>query len=525
LRLFIFIFYIISVSAAWAQSNSPIEILRTNKLVYDATVGRYQRCIGNVLFKQDEIFMDCDSAWFYEDVNLVKAFGNVYIRQLDSFDLWGDYAVYDGNAKHIKIKDNVKLTDGKMLLYTDKLEYDIVPKIAYYNTYGRIENQKDTLRSKKGSYFSRTKIFYFKDEVILTNPEYSMESDTLDYHTVPQMAYFYGPTVIKSEENTINCNSGWYNTKTDQSQFSNGVTITGSENELYADSMLYNRKTGYGEAYRDIILIDTLEQVTIYGDTGYYQRFTQSTEIFGNPFATKLIDDDTLFLKAKYFMDYKDSSQQRLLMARRDVILYKIDIQAISDSLSYNFTDSTIGLFTEPILWSDNNQITGDTIIIHRNFEGIEYLDAYENGMIIEEDENGLFNQISGRFVKGLFKNNKLNSVDVKGNGRSIYYAKEDDKPQQYSGVNDIVCGNMLIRFDSAQKVENIVFYAKPEATFYPLEIFPDDKSKVPGFAWHLEKRPDRSDAVDERMIHNVVKPVLIIEEEQSDEIQVDVEP
>lgn len=492
LRFFYVFILVLNFLLGFAQSSSPIEILRTDRLVYDASVGRFQRCIGNVMFKQDEIFMNCDSAWFYEDVNIVKAYGNVYIRQQDSFDLWGRFAVYDGNAKHIKITDNVKLTDGKMVLNTDKLEYEINPKIAYYNTYGRIENQKDTLRSKFGSYHSRTKVFFFKNEVLLTNPEYSMESDTLDYHTKTQLAYFFGPTVIKSEENTINCNNGWYNTRSNQSQFSNGVTITGAENELFADSMLYDRNTGFGEAYKNIILTDTIEQVTIVGDTGYYQRFTQTTEIIGNPLATKMIDEDTMFLKADYLKDYRDTLGKRLLMAHKNVLLYKSDIQAVADSLSYAFNDSTMSLFQDPILWSDQNQITGDTIVIHRNFEGIQFLDAYFNGMIIEEDENGFYNQISGKFVKGLFRNNRLNEVDVNGNGRSIYYAKEDD-PKQYTGVNDIVCGSMLIRLDTAQKVDNIVFYQKPEATFYPVEKFPEDKSRVPGFSWQLDIRPIRS--------------------------------
>jgi len=41
------------------------------------------------------MFMDCDSAYFYEEINKVEAFGNIYIRQKDTVDLWGGYLEYD----------------------------------------------------------------------------------------------------------------------------------------------------------------------------------------------------------------------------------------------------------------------------------------------------------------------------------------------------------------------------------------------------------------------------------------------
>ena len=71
---------------AFAQNTSSvagktkIEIIGADELVYDQEIGRYQMCRGNVRFKQGNVYMDCDSARFYEDINKIEAFSNIYIR-------------------------------------------------------------------------------------------------------------------------------------------------------------------------------------------------------------------------------------------------------------------------------------------------------------------------------------------------------------------------------------------------------------------------------------------------------------
>ena len=477
-----------SQNTSSVAGKTKIEIIGADELVYDQEIGRYQMCRGNVRFKQGNVFMDCDSARFYEDINKIEAFSHIYIRQKDTLNLWGDYLEYDGDIRQAKVSKNVRLTDGKMKLTTSEINYDLVDKIGYYTTGGDIVNGEDKLYSQKGTYYSRTKEFFFKDSVKLTNPEYVMTSDTLKYNTVSKVATFFGPTYIHSEENVIFCNYGWYNTDKEISQFSKGAYIEGKQNKLLADSMMYYRSTGLGEAFGNLKLTDTVEQITITGEYGKYQRFTKTTLITGNPQAIKITDEDSLFLKADTLVDLADTSADRRLIAYRQVRLFKSDLQAVSDSLEYNFTDSTIGFYQNPILWTDSNQITGDTILVFRNADGIEKVQAFNNGFIVEKDVNGLYNQISGKTLDAFFVTGKINRIEVNGSGQSVYYAKEDST--QYSGVNDVVCGKMIIYIDTTNQVRTISFLDQPKATFYPLESFPSSKSRLPGFVWKASIRP-----------------------------------
>jgi lipopolysaccharide export system protein LptA len=501
----------LTVHAQKDTTNSKvIELIRADYSEFDADMIDAERIIGNVRFKQGELFMDCDSAYFYSKENRVEAFGNIYIRQKDTLNLWGDYLEYDGETRKAKVKDNVRVKDDQMELLTDKVEYDLNSKMAYYNTGGNITNGKDKLKSQIGRYYSRSKTFFFKDSVVLTNPEYKMISDTLQYNTEDKIAYFYGPTYIYSEENTIFCKNGWYNTNLNTSQFSQGASITGEENRIEADSMFYNRNTGIGQAFRNLKLTDTMEGVIIYGDYGRYHRFEKKTWISGNAVAIQYKGEDSLFLRADTLLDETDTAlDARNLYAYPNTLIYRSDVQGLADSLVYSFTDSTITLFKDPIMWTDSNQITGDTIIVLRKNNQLHRIFVRRNSFTVERESPMFYNQIVGRNTTSSFRDGQLFKVDVEGNGQSLYYAKEEDST--YSGVSWNVCSNMTIKIDS-NKVREITFYQKPEGTFYPINQLPSDKKRLKGFKWHANKRPDKSDfigRIEQGRKENVPEPEI----------------
>ena len=44
--------------------------------------------------------------------------------------------------------------------------------------------------------------------------------------------------------------------------------------------------------------------------------------------------------------------------------IFSKDLQAKCDSLSYSFQDSVIRLYKSPVLWSEENQLTSDSMAI-----------------------------------------------------------------------------------------------------------------------------------------------------------------
>ena len=85
---------------------------------------------GNVQFKQDSVFMFCDTAILKD--KMIEAKGRVAIVQEDSVKIFADYLHYNGYIGVATFLSNVVLESGKQKLFTDTLYYDTRSKIGRY---------------------------------------------------------------------------------------------------------------------------------------------------------------------------------------------------------------------------------------------------------------------------------------------------------------------------------------------------------------------------------------------------------
>src|SRR5690606_783909 len=368
---FSFILLIGSLTLVQAQSNK-IELLGASSLKFDKNLGLdAQRLIGNVRFKHKGALMYCDSAYLYNSSNSLDAFGNVRVVQGDTLTLLSDKLFYDGNTQYVKVRDHVTLNDQDMKLTTNTLDYDRRTGTAVFFDRGIITStQNDNeLVSCEGIYDSNNSFFYFRDSVVLENPRYRMETDTLNYGNISEIAYFKGPTFIYSDENIIYCENGWYDTQSDISQFNENAYLNNGNQILSGDSLWYSRNEGIGKAYQNVAIIDTTERVNIYGDYGEYFELLGKTLITGRAELMQYDDLDSLFLHGDTLLAVSDSIAGDKIYAYNRVKFYRIDMQGAADSVIFAQSDSLIHMYKDPILWSENLQITGDTIQI-KSLEG-----------------------------------------------------------------------------------------------------------------------------------------------------------
>jgi len=494
LFLYILLFCVFFNPLLIAQKTTKIELVSANTLEFDKTLNRdVRKLMGEVVLKHDNTLMYCDSAYLYSETNRFDAFSNIHIKVSDSVDVWGDVLKYNGNTKLAELLHNCKMKDKQTELSSDFLFYDLKNDVAYYNTGGDIVNADNNLKSYVGRYYSKEKLFFFKDSVVLVNPKYTIYSDTLKYHTVTEISYFFGPTTILSDENTIYCENGWYDTKKDISEFSRNAQLKNEKQILTGDSLYYDRAKGYGKAINNICITDIKEDILIYGNFGEYFENPEFTQVTKNAYLVKIMDEDSLFLHADTLQSVNDTiSEKRTLFAYKHVKFYKSDLQGICDSIVFLFSDSTINLYGNPVLWSEENQLSADFIKIILSNNNIKELYLYAASFIISEEDTLQFNQIKGKDMVGYFEDNKLSVIDVKGNGQTVYYVKEDDGSE--TGVNVSESSELTIYLEE-NKVEKIFFKSKPDATLFPTQQLPDDKKELKGFRWLIELRPkDKND-------------------------------
>ena len=443
---------------------------------------------GDVIFSQDSAKMYCDSAYQYSSTNSIDAFGRVKIVQQE-MTITGDFLTYDGNSRIAKMRGNVVMKDKTMTLYTDNLDYNLGTKTAYYYAGGKIIDKGTVLTSTRGSYHSPSKMLFFKDSVHLDSKDYQVWCDTLNYSTNSKTAYFLGPTDIESKGTKLFAKKGTYNTITKESHFENQTTINDSTYTLTGDSVHYNEKTRIGFAQGNVELFLKKDSIVINGETGISNENTGISRVFGKgTLMRNLMKSDTVYLKADTLMAVNDTSDNlEKLLAWNNVKLFKSDLQAKCDSLAYNFADSTISLHTIPILWSEDYQITGDFIKIQLANDEVDKMFVNENSFVISEDEYLNYNQIKGKDMIAKFKDGKMDILDVKEKGQSLYYVIEDSSV--FSGLNKTICKDMIFRFDSGE-LKRITFLVQPEAKFIPPQEISNPDKFLPGYEWRIKEQP-----------------------------------
>ena len=482
------------------KNKKKVQIISANSLEVDPKKGKgAKRLIGNVAFKQDDVYMYCDSAYFFSKTNDLDAYNNVRIVQGDSLILYGDTLHYNGNSKYARIRGHVELDNNQIILNCNQLDYDMKNEFGYYVGGGTIHNKEErsTVTSNQGYYYPNTEYFFFKDSVHLKHPDYDIRADTMKFHSKSEITYFLGPTHIKTGGNTIYCEKGKLNPKTKTSCFVKNASISSHEKIIEGDSIFYNQQDKIGEVFDNVTIIDTTENLIINGDYSKYNEADSTSIVTGNVLLSQIYEKDTFYLHADTLLSYYDSTKTyQNISAFHHVQFYKSDMQGRCDSIIFSDIDSTIKMYNEPIMWSEANQMTADFIKI-KQFDGeIKYFSLLKNAFIISEVDTSKYNQIKGKDMVGYFQNSELYRINVLNNGQTIYYAKNDED-STYIGVNKAVCSNMIIRLDSSE-IKTITFLTQPTATLYPLDQVAMGEIILEGYKWYGDFRPKRKEDIFE---------------------------
>ncbi|MCE1199625.1 MAG: hypothetical protein LWW85_11700 [Marinilabiliales bacterium] len=303
------------VSGSLPQSDGKkrkIEMINSDIYTYDRRIiANADRALGNAVFKHNNVFLYCDSAYFYKDSNMVDAFGHVHIIQGDSLNLYGDKINYQGNSKIASIHGNVKMINKSITLTTDELIFDLKTNIGNYHTWGKIVDTANVLVSKIGRYYSNEDLCFFKDSVKVTNKDFILTADTLKYNTKTERVFIVGPTHIKgtNKKGTLYSEKGWYDTRKNIAELYKSSRIMGKEQTLQGDTIYYSRNEGSGKARSKVLLRDTTNHILISGRYGVYNEKSRIAFVTDSAVFMQYSPKDTLYLHADTLKSVPDLSK------------------------------------------------------------------------------------------------------------------------------------------------------------------------------------------------------------------------
>ncbi len=454
---------------------------------------------GHVRVSHEGVVFTCNKAYFFQKENYIKAFGEVQMIQGDTLFLNSKYAEYNGEVKKAYATGNVIMRSPESTLVTDTINFDRNTQEAFYNSYGKITNKENTLKSKSGRYFANEKKFKFLTTVTITNPKYTIKSNHLDYYTNSGHSYLFGPSTITSKENFIYTEKGFYDTKKNFAYFKRKSYIKYKDRKIEADSLYYDRNREYASGTNNVKITDSINKGIIKGHYAEIYRNLKterdSMMVTKRAVAISLVENDSMYIHGKKML-ITGKTGDRIIRAFNNVRFYKTDMSGKCDSIHSNQKIALTKLIGRPILWNYENQMTGDImhLIGNNNTEKLDSLKVLNNAFIISKDTIGNgYNQVKGQNLYGKFKDNKLNEVDIIKNTEVIYYLRNDK--QELIGINKSVGSKINLILDK-NTIETITVYNNPDGDVYPEKDLPENARKLRGFVWRGDERIKSKDDI-----------------------------
>ena len=440
-----------------------------------------------VHFTHQGIEVWADQAIHYADENFFKAYGNVRMEQGDTITMTSSYAEYNGTTQFAFASGNVNMRNPKTSLQTDSLFFDRVKQQAFYRSGGTVRDSASVLKSRVGRYFLEDDKYSFASEVVITNPEYILKSAQLDFYSDSGHAYMYGPSTITSDESVIYAERGFYDTRGDTGYFVKNSRIDYENRILEGDSLYFNRNTNFASATNNIKVTDTINKSIIRGHYAEVFREKDSVFITKRAVAVALQEKDSVYIHSDTLM-VTGKPENRIIRGFYDVRLFKSNMSGKSDSIHVQESTGLTQMLGNPVIWSENNQLTGDTIHLLNNVE-TEQLDSllvFENAFMIQQDSVGGFNQLKGKEMYGQFTDNELRQVDLVKNTETIYYMRNE--AQDLIGISKTLSSSIQILFQDRQ-IEEIYYFNDVDGTLYPEEDLPPNARELKGFNWRGDEK------------------------------------
>jgi lipopolysaccharide export system protein LptA len=490
LKQLLLILFIIHSVCVQAQTKK-INILNADNTFAEPEYPGATVYLGNIFIEHDGATLKCDKAYVYQESKLIKAMGRVVLNQGDTIIQRSKYVDYNGNTKRSKSWGKVILTDPTMTLRTDTLHFNRITQHLYYNSGGTIKDSINVLKSKEGNYYLNVKKFQGFNKVEVTNEDSKLETNHLDYYTETGIADVFGPSNITSESNRIYTEKGHYNSKTGISHFLEQSKIFYGDRTIQGDSLYYDENLEFASATKNITVTDSINSSIAKGDYAEYYKLKDSVFITENAVAITVKENDSTFIHGDILLT-TGKVDERVFKAYNHVKLFKSDLQAKCDSLvSYEETGLT-KMFVDPVLWAEENQITGDIIHLLSNAatEELDSIKILGNAFMTQKDSAG-FSQLKGKNMYGKFLNNELSELDVVSNSELMFFIRDED--DVLVGIKMMQTSRNIFITLINNDISTIDYNDQPDGRTYPpsdYEELSENEKLFNGFIWREHERP-----------------------------------
>lgn len=213
-----------------------------------------------------------------------------------------------------------------------------------------------------------------------------------------------------------------------------------------------------------------------------------------------LAQNDSLARADSLAAQTKDTTKFGFAHAIRNVKVFRRDIQAICDSMSYCDLDSIARFYLDPVIWNEGNrQYTADSVLVLVGTCGPRKASLQSNAFVITQHDSLYYDQIKGAEVMAYFDtlNSTLKRFDALGGASALFYLQENGALATVNKVES----KMLSALLKDSNIDQVYYFEQPKNNAYPVVQLPKADQTMKGFKWRPDERPSSpSDITDLKM-------------------------
>jgi lipopolysaccharide export system protein LptA len=330
-----------------------------------------------------------------------------------------------------------------------------------------------------------------------------IEDDTLTLQS--QQARYYGKTHTASTDSAIYLNDrrrtltadrGTYNTDNKVAQFFGHVFVRDSASQLTSDQLVYYRIEEKTLADIDVRIKGLENNVTVHGS--HFEDYGKKNYslMTGSPLLVQIDTGsdgkiDTLMITSTTMEAYRDSANERFI-ATDSVQVIRGPLSAHCGYGIYFSKDSMVVLQRQPIVWYEDNQLTGDSITVYIREKKINRVHVVGAAFALSQSDSvyvDRYNQLKGKQLTMYLTDRKVDHIIVEINATTLYYLYDKNKP---NGVNR-VSGDRVVMYFKDGKIERISVISGVEGDYYPEKLVKNklESYNLEGFRYY-GNRPDK---------------------------------
>lgn len=528
------------------DSATRIVKILDNGRIYVNVKDSMRYIVDHVVLRHENTLFKADSVVQNEKLHFIEAFGRVYINDADSVITTSRYLKYFTDTRIAILRNNVVIKTATGSFNSEEVEYNMISKVATYKKGATIYSKKSKLTSREGQYSTNTNDALFTGKVVMHDKDSDVYTDTLYYNTQTEIATFvtYTKIINKKKNQTVETTRGFYDMKRgianlleysvikdssrtiagqridldDQAktlQITEGYILDTAKGQYIAGKSVYiDDKNKFLRILGNGVFKDSIEGFVITGNeingddkTGRFMSTGKTVAIIKQEEDSIFIAADTLFsgrieagekiasdtgknifrVDTMAVVKKPSDSSKRYFEAFHHVRVFSDSVQAVSDSLFYSTIDSVFRLYYDPIVWNNENQVTGDTIYLFTKNKKADRAEVFENGFMVNRVQKQFYNQIRGNRLTAYFTKGEIDSLFTKGSGEIIFYIQDEDSA--FVGV-DKSEADVIVAYFAKREIYKLKWINRYDAITTPMKDVDHGTMRLRGFTWQEARRP-----------------------------------